>query len=375
MPQSVNSDQKVWAVIAGGGTSGHVHPALAVAAELERRGRLKDEIHFIGSTRGLEAQLVPEHGYGLTALPGRGIQRTINVENVKSAAALGAAATQAWRTLRRLRPAVVISVGGYASLPAVQAAAVLRIPIVVMEQNSVPGAANRFASRWAKVCAVSFPETDLPKAVHTGNPLLGKILEVNRATGTTAAKERLGVDPDRSLVVAFGGSLGARRINQAVVDATTDLADRSDLAIRHLIGDRDWEMFGEHHVDGPLLYQPIRYERAMHDIYAAADLLVCRAGATSVSEIAQTGTPAVLVPLPGAPGDHQTKNAQALTQRRGGLLVKDDALDGSSLVALIEELLADPDRLAEMSANALAQARPGAASAIVDLVETHARER
>lgn len=368
---------QVWAVIAGGGTSGHVHPALAIAGELVRRGRSKDEIHFIGSRRGLEAELVPEHGYGLTALPGRGIQRSISRENVKSIVALGSAAILAWRKLRRLRPAVVVSVGGYASLPALQAAALLRIPIIVTEQNTVPGAANRFGSRWAKACAVAFATTELPKAVHTGNPLLGGILDVDRSDplAVAQAKERLGVDPERRLVAAFGGSLGARRINQAVVDATMALADRDDLTVRHIIGDRDWDLFGSHSVDGPLQYQAVRYERAMNDVYAAADFVVCRSGATSVCEIAETGTPAVFVPLPSAPGDHQTKNAQALTVNGGGLLVKDDELDGSKVVDLVNDLLADPHRLADMSMRAGEQARPNAAADIANLIETHARAR
>jgi UDP-N-acetylglucosamine--N-acetylmuramyl-(pentapeptide) pyrophosphoryl-undecaprenol N-acetylglucosamine transferase len=339
--------RQVWAVIAGGGTSGHVHPALAIAGELVQRGRSKDEIHFIGSSRGLEAELVPEHGYSLTALAGRGIQRSINRENVKSIMALGSAAIQAWHALRLLRPAVVVSVGGYASLPALQAAAVLRIPIIVTEQNTVPGAANRFGGRWAKACAVAFATTDLPKAVHT----------------------------ERRLVAAFGGSLGARRINQAVVDATAVLADRHDLTVRHIIGDRDWELFGSHSVDGPLQYQAVRYERAMNDVYAAADFVICRSGATSVCEIAQTGTPAVFVPLPSAPGDHQAKNARALTASGGGLLVADDELDGAKIVQLVNDLLADPHRLADMSHGASEQARPNAAADIADLIETHALDR
>jgi len=275
---------QVWAVVAGGGTSGHVHPALAIAEELVGRGRSKDEIHFIGSSRGLEAELVPEHGYKLTALPGRGIERAINLQNVKSAAQLGVAGVRALATLRRLKPAVVISVGGYASLPAMAAAAVLKIPIIVTEQNSVPGAANRFGSRWAKACATAFPSTDLPNAVHTGNPLLGPILEVS-------------------------------------------------------------------------------------------DLVVCRAGATSVAEIAETGTPSVLVPLPYAPGDHQTLNARALSDHGGAILMKDADVTGASLVEIVQQLLDTPGDLAELSTKAKALARPDAASAIADLVEMHARER
>jgi len=365
----------VWAVIAGGGTSGHVHPALAIANEFVRRGRSKDEIHFIGSQRGREAEMVPAHGYQLTALPGRGITRSITLQNVKSALALGSASIQALATLRRLKPAVVVSVGGYASLPALAGAALLRIPIVVTEQNSVAGAANRFGSRWAKVCATAFAATDLPNAIHTGNPLLGEILTVDRATGGPAAKARLGVEDGRKLVVAFGGSLGALRINQAVVDATARLSDCGSLAIRHIVGDRDWPKFGDHTVDGKLQYDTVRYETAMADVYAAADLIVCRAGAMSVCEIAETGTPAVFVPLPGAPGDHQTKNARALTDADAALLVPDDEINGESLAKLVVDLLADPDRLAEMSAKTAEQARPKAASDIADLVETYARER
>jgi len=370
-----NATPPIWAVIAGGGTSGHVHPALAIAGELVARGRSRDEIHFIGSSRGLEAELVPEHGYQLTALPGRGIQRKISVDNIKSAVALGSATVQAWRTLRRQRPAVLVSVGGYASLPALQAAVALRIPIVVTEQNTVPGAANRFGSRWAKVCAVAFANTELPKAVHTGNPLLGPILDVDRGdpSAVALARERLGVPPGNQLVVAFGGSLGARRINQAVVDATPALADRTDLTIRHIIGNRDWELFGSHAVGGSLQYQAVEYERSMNDVYAAADLVICRSGATTVCEIAQTGTPAVFVPLPGAPGDHQTKNAQALTASGGGLNVADDQITGERVVELIDELLGDPQRLRDMSLGAKAQARPDAAADIADLIETHAR--
>lgn len=365
----------VWAVIAGGGTSGHVHPALAIANELVRRGRTKDAIHFIGSSRGLEAELVPEHGYALTALPGRGIQRAINLQNITSAAQLGVAGVKALATLRKLKPAVVVSVGGYASLPAIVAAAALKIPIVVTEQNSVPGAANRFGSRWAKACAVAFPRTDLPNAVHTGNPLLGPILEVQRSHGGDFARERLGIEVGRRLIVAFGGSLGARRINEAIIEASAGLHDRSDLAIRHIIGDRDWPLFKDHVVEGVLQYQTVRYEKKMQDVWQGADLVVCRAGATSVAEIAQTGTPCILVPLPGAPGDHQTLNARALSDNDGAVLVEDHALTGPRLLDLINELIDNPTRLAEISNNAASLARPAAASAIADLVEMHARER
>jgi len=260
------------------------------------------------------------------------------------------------------------------------AATVLKIPIIVTEQNSVPGAANRFGSRWAKACATAFPSTDLPNAVHTGNPLLGPILEVDRDRDGDGAKARLGVEPGRRLLVAFGGSLGARRINEAIIELTATLQDRSDLSIRHIIGDRDWPLFGDHRVESAagtpgLQYEPVRYEKNMNDVYAGSDLVVCRAGATSVAEIAETGTPSVLVPLPYAPGDHQTLNARALSDHGGAILMKDADVTGASLVEIVQQLLDTPGDLAELSTKAKALARPDAASAIADLVEMHARER
>lgn len=364
-----------WAVIAGGGTAGHVHPALAIAQELVARGRNQADIHFIGSERGLETTLVPSHGFALTALPGRGITRSLSVQNVRSALGLGVATARALRTLRRLRPAVLVSVGGYASLPALVAAVILRVPIVVTEQNSVPGAANRIAARWARVCAVAFENTDLPRAVTTGNPMFGDILTVDRNAGRDDACARLGIDPGRHVVAAFGGSLGARRINEAVARAAHALASRDDLAIRHIVGDRDWDQFGDQCIDGDLTYQTVRYEDAMADVYAAADLVVCRAGATSVAEIAETGTPAILVPLPGAPGDHQTRNARALADHGGARLIVDHELTSELVVTLLDELLDDPSALSAMGAAAKAQARSDAAAAIASLVEEHARER
>ncbi len=363
----------VWAVIAGGGTAGHVHPALAIADELVRRGYEAQSVHFIGSERGLEKTVVPEHGYPLTLLPGRGIVRRLSVENLRSGLALGKALVMAVRALRRMRPNVLISVGGYASAPAAVAARLVGVPVVVMEQNAVPGAANRLASKWAKACAVSFDGTDLPNAVHTGNPARSDVATVNRARDRSASRAALGVSGNRRLVVVFGGSLGARSINKAVVGALPAIADRPDLSIRHIVGSRDWDDYGNNERLGSLEYVSIEYEQAMHHVYGAADLLVCRAGATSVAEIALTGTPAVLIPLPGAPGDHQTLNARALSDREGAVLVPDGEMTSERLVELIDELAGDVERLQAISTAARTQGRPDAASLIADLVMEHAR--
>ncbi len=365
-----------WAVIAGGGTAGHVHPALAVAEEIVARGRARSDVHFIGSSRGLEATLVPQQGFELTALPGRGIVRKLNVENLRSALGLGRAVVQSVRVLNKLKPSVVVSVGGYASAPAVVAAALLRRPIVVLEQNTVPGAANRLASRWAKVCATSFADTDLPNAVLTGNPIHGATAAVDRsdAVAKSQARRRLGVCENQHFVVAFGGSLGALSINTALSGALGSLTDRSDLCIRHVVGSRDWSRFGSPPDTGTLSYTAVEYETNMADLYLAADLMVCRAGATTVAELALTGTPAVLVPLPNAPGDHQTRNARSLSDNGGAIHIADEDLDSTRLIELVDELVGDSARLDGIETRARAHGHPQAAEVIVDLIERHATE-
>jgi len=358
-------------VIAGGGTAGHVVPGLAIAEELVRRGISRDAVHYVGSERGIETRLVPAAGFPLTVLPGRGIQRRLTIDNLGSALGIMKAFFTSVKLLRRLRPGVVVGLGGYASVPCTMAAALLRIPVVVAEQNAVPGAANRLASKFAKACAVSFPGTDLPRATVTGNPVRVEVLDVDRATQRAAARSRIGVGADRALLAVFGGSLGARRINEALFQALPEWSGRSDLAIRHVAGARDYDDLASRvpiSPDDPISFDLVRYEDDMPSVYAAADLVLCRSGASSVAELAVAGVPAVLVPLPGAPGDHQTANAMALVKVGGAVMIPDIELDGARLMTEVDSLLADPARLHDMSAAAAGSARRDAASAVVDLV-------
>jgi len=367
----LRSSTDTWAVIAGGGTAGHVLPGLAIAEELVRRGVPRSGVHYVGSARGIENRLVPEAGFPLTVLPGRGIERRVTIENVRSVFGIASALFTSVRLLRRLRPSVVVGLGGYASVPCAMAAVVLRIPLVVAEQNAVPGAANRLAARFARVSAVSFPDTDLPHATLTGNPVRPEVLAVDRGSQRTEARESLGVASDRVLLVVFGGSLGARRINEALFEALPSWKNRPDLAIHHVAGTRDFDDLQSRvpiQGDDDLQFRLIRYEDDMPMVYAAADLILCRAGASSVAELAVVGIPSILIPLPGAPGDHQTANAKALASVGGAVVIPDGQLDGVRLVAEVELLLADEDRLNEMSACAAASARRDAASAVVDLL-------
>ncbi|HUE60854.1 MAG TPA: undecaprenyldiphospho-muramoylpentapeptide beta-N-acetylglucosaminyltransferase [Acidimicrobiales bacterium] len=388
------NSQKVWAVVAGGGTGGHAVPAVAIGRALVGRGHPADSIHFVGSQRGIERRLVPAAGFEITLLPGRGIVRRFSWSNVGAAAGLLSAVAKATRLLTRLRPAVVISVGGYASAACSVAAISLRIPLIVAEQNAVPGLVNRLAGRFARACAVSFPDTPLPRAVVTGNPVRPEIRGADRSPeGRRAARASLGIPEGSRVVAVAGGSLGARRINQATVDLARLWKDRGDVAIRHVAGERDFEMVRDAAGDlaqspsespasplpvpvpgssGSLVYQVVRFEDRMDLLLSAADIAVQRAGG-SVAELTAVGVPSILVPLPAAPGDHQTLNAQRLVQAGAAVMVPDSEFDAQRLAAELERLLFDQEALEEMAAAARAVAFPDAADSVAALAEQHAR--
>ncbi len=369
-------------VFAGGGTAGHVLPGIAVANALVARGHDPASIHFVVSERGSERSLVVDAGYPVTALPGRGIQRRLSpsaiVANVGAVGGLVLAVVRAFALVRRVRPGAVVVLGGFASAAAALAAAVLRVPLVVAEQNARAGAVSRLAGRVAVACALPFPDTDLPKGTLTGNPVRAEVLAVDRAGGRDAARAALDLPLDRTVVAVFAGSLGATRINTAVSGLAERWSDRADLAIRHVVGDRDWDAAaaapGPSRDDG-LLYQRIRYEDRMDLLLAAADLVVCRSGGTTVAEISVVGCPAVLVPLPIATRDHQRANAAALVDAGAAVLLPDAEVDAGRLDEIVSGLIAAPGRLTEMAAAARTVALPEAADRVADLIEAHARVR
>jgi len=369
-------EQRAFALLAGGGTAGHVIPGLAVARALVARGHEPSSLIFVGSERGVEARLVPEAGFPLVALPGRGIQRKLTLANIRASAGLLVAVAKSVSLVRRRRPNVVVVVGGYASVGCTVGAVLSRVPIVVTEQNARAGLANRLAGRFARAAAVPFPETDLPRKVVAGNPVRPEILAVDRERDRRAARAELGLPDDRKVVAVFSGSLGARRINDAVRDLLPQWRHRGDLAIRHVIGSRDWDEIGGavELPEGGLLYQPVRYEDRMHLLLAAADVAVTRAGGNTVAELAVVGLPAILVPLPIAPRDHQTANAAVLTRAGGAKHVPDHELDAARLREELEELLSDLDQLRAMGKAAQSVAYRDAADRVARLVKEHARD-
>jgi UDP-N-acetylglucosamine--N-acetylmuramyl-(pentapeptide) pyrophosphoryl-undecaprenol N-acetylglucosamine transferase len=288
---------------------------------------------------------------------------------------------RAMALLRRLRPQVVVSVGGYASVPPVLAARALGIPIVVLSYDAVPGAAARLGSRLATTTAVAFDTSPHPRKVVTGAPLRRAIVEVDVARDRRAARDALGIPNDRFTVLAFGGSLGSGKLNEVVGVFAGVSADRRDLAVRHIVGPRHAALLEAddrpggrpalvttERADG-LWYQVVRYEDQMHLAYAAADLVVARSGATTVAELAALGVPSVLVPWPLATEDHQTANARTLADAGAAVLVPETELTPERLAREVERLATDRAALGAMAERAGALGHRDAADRIAALVE------
>jgi undecaprenyldiphospho-muramoylpentapeptide beta-N-acetylglucosaminyltransferase len=372
--------QRRYAVIAGGGTAGHVFVALALARALVERGVEPDHIELVGSSRGQEATRAAGEGFPLTLLPGRGIVRRWRpvdlIANAGAVAGLLFAVLWELAMAVRRRPKVVVSVGGYASVPTGLAAAVLRIPLVLVNIDAKAGAAHRLLGRFASASAVAFGGTGLPHPVVTGAPVRQDLAALARTPDAAGrARLALGIPPERRTVVIFGGSLGARRLNDAALALAAIFAKCSGLTLYHVCGHRNFDEVQRASppaVDGGLCYRLVPFEEDSVSLYAAADLMVCRAGALTVAELSVVGVPSVLVPLPGAPGDHQSANAMALGDAGAAVVVHDEECTGERLATIVNELLADRDRLVAMGRAAVGLGRPRAAQDVAELVQAHA---
>ncbi len=370
------SSSRCQVIITGGGTAGHTNPGIAVAQALVRAGLAAEEIHFVGGERGNEGELVPAAGFSIDLLPGRGIQRRLTLENVASVRGLLRGLLDARAILTDRQPSVVLCLGGYAAAGASLAAVGARIPVVISEQNARASAVNRLLGRFAKVCALPYPDTDLPNGVLTGNPIRQSVVQAVQEADRVEARQRLGLPPDRLALAVWSGSLGARSVNQAIRDLAIRWADRADVAIYHVVGRRDWDDFKDPPPElhqAALRYITVDYEDRMPSLLAAADLAVCRAGASTTAELAVAGLPALLVPLPGAPRDHQTANSEELVTAGGALRLTDAELSADRLAAELEPLLDDATRIKEMADAAASVGRPKAADDVARiLIETGA---
>lgn len=368
-------------LITGGGTAGHTNPGIAVAEALVADGVPRNGIHFVGGERGNEGALVADAGFSIDLLPGRGIQRRLTIQNLGSVFGLLKGLFKGLAIVAKRKPDVVLCLGGYAAFACSAAAVVRRIPVIVTEQNARASAVNRLFGKRAEACAVPFPGTDLPRSVVTGNPIRAAIVDAVTSTSPAQARHRLverrlpGAEAkaldQRVLIAIWAGSLGATRINTAVGELAQRWAGRADVALYHIVGRRDWEKFGQ---DPPpldrdgLIYITVEYEDHMADVLVASDLGVCRAGASTVSEIAVAGLPAILVPLPIATRDHQRANARELTDVGGAILINDDETDVDRLEKELSPLIGDVERRRAMTTAARSVARPDAAADVARLV-------
>jgi UDP-N-acetylglucosamine--N-acetylmuramyl-(pentapeptide) pyrophosphoryl-undecaprenol N-acetylglucosamine transferase len=334
-------------LLAGGGTAGHTSPLIATADALQRL-EPDVEITCLGTPRGLENRVVPEAGYPLELIPPVPLPRKPGADLLRVPTRLRGAVRATYDVLDRVRPDVVVGYGGYVSMPVYVAARRRKLPVVVHEQNALPGLANKVGARVARRVVVSFPDTPLPRAEYVGLPIRRMISTLDRAALRAEARAHFGLDADRPTLLVTGGSQGARRLNQSVAGSARALAD-AGVQVLHVVGPQG-EATPEQ-TDVP--YVTVPFVDRMDLAYAAADLVVCRAGASSVTEAAAVGLPAVFVPLPIGNGE-QEHNARPVVDAGGALLVADGALTPEWVSATVPALATDPERLATMGAAAAA---------------------
>jgi len=349
-------------IIAGGGTGGHLFPGVAVAREIQRRDSAS-KILFVGAEQGIEARIVPKEGFELRTLPVGGIKGLGITRQVRNLIGMASGIFKAKAILQEFKPDVVIGVGGYASFPMLCAATVGGYPRVIMEQNAIPGLANRVLGRWVNFAAVTDARTQSffgKRAVVTGNPVRPEFKTIPPKTHMAPYT-----------ILIFGGSQGAQSINRAVLEALDSLADWKDrIRFVHQTGERQLQDVQQAYAAKGFQADVRSFFNNFHQQYAEADLIVSRSGATTVAEIKAAGRAAILVPFPFAADDHQTKNARAMVDENAALLISNADLTGKHLADAIRGLLADPHRLQEIENNARRIAILDAEQRIVNLVET-----
>lgn len=360
-------------VVAGGGTAGHVHPGLALAEELSRRGI---ETCFIGSARGPERDLVSRRGFAFRAIEVAGLERRLGWGTLVAGGKLVAASGRSLTMLASIDPQVVVTTGGYVSLPVALAARIRRIPLIVHEQNRLLGLANRLAARFADIIAVSFPDSEArwgPRALLVGNPVRPEIGRLEAASGRVSASDHFRLDPGRRTLLIVGGSQGARTINEAALGAYDRWRHDERLQVLHLAGRRKLEeteslLRALRRPDDGILWRVAGYTDRMDLAYAASDLALCRSGASTIAELAAVGLPAILVPYPFATADHQRANAEAVAAGGGAQVVLDAGLSSEVVAETVAALIFDDHRLAQMAKAMSMLARADAAERLADAV-------
>ena len=359
-------------LIAGGGTGGHLYPGIALARELQRRDATA-HVSFAGTAQGIEARVVPREGFALDLLRVTGLKGKKRIERLRGFLLLPIAAIDAWRIVSMQRPDVVVGVGGFASGPVLALAALRGYPTMLLEQNALPGITNRLLARLVRAAAVNFEEalTYFPRTGFVaGNPVRPEFFPAQNEE----ANDRTNQPHDAARVLIFGGSQGAHAINVAMVEAAARLAASGiRLAITHQTGERDLDLVRTAYQRAGLEARVEAFIFQIDGEMKAADVVVSRAGATTLSELAASGRPSILVPLPTSSDDHQRKNADVVAKAGAAVVIEERDLKTGALGDALAALLAEPNRRREMGRAASRLARPDAAARIADRVEELAR--
>jgi UDP-N-acetylglucosamine--N-acetylmuramyl-(pentapeptide) pyrophosphoryl-undecaprenol N-acetylglucosamine transferase len=352
-------------VLAGGGTAGHIEPMLALADALRRRG---DDLRItcLGTARGMETRLVPARGYDLRLIPPVPLPRKPSLDLLRVPGRVRRSVADTRAVLEEVSADVVVGFGGYVALPAYLAARRSGVPIVVHEQNALPGLANRIGARLAARVAVTAPGTPLYRGEHVGMPLRTALSSLDRAARRPEARAAFGLDADRPTLLVFGGSQGARTLNRAAV-AAADALTAAGVQVLHARGPKNTGVTVPERPPGSAPYVVVDYLERMDLAYAAADLALCRAGAVTVAELSAVGLPAAFVPLPIGNGE-QRRNALPVVEAGGGLLVEDADLDEDWITTHLVPLLTDPAALSGYARHAAAAGVPDADDRLAHIV-------
>lgn len=354
-------------LIAAGGTGGHIYPGIAVAKEILRRDA-NSSVKFVGTMRGLETKLVPDNGFDLLTINSAGLKNVGFAGKLKGLYLLPKSFLEARSLIKDFQPDVVIGAGGYVTGPVLLTASLMRIPTMVMESNALPGFTNRQLAKFVTKAALTFAESLKffgNKGVVIGNPVRREFFEI-------PPKAR---DEKKFSLLIFGGSQGARAINNAMVEALPELKFFQDrLQITHQTGEADYETIVKGYHANDWQTADIRpYIKDMMSEFARTDLIICRAGATTCAELAAAGKAAVMIPLPTAADDHQRVNAETLQAAGAARMILQKDLNGASLTREIAELIEKPERISEMEKAAKSLAKADAAEVTVNLIEDLAR--
>jgi UDP-N-acetylglucosamine--N-acetylmuramyl-(pentapeptide) pyrophosphoryl-undecaprenol N-acetylglucosamine transferase len=361
-------------IIAGGGTGGHLFPGLAVAEELKSRDAAT-EILFVGTELGIEARVVPREGYPIKFLRAEGLVGVSIARKIRSMVKMFFSVIDSYRIIKTVNPDIVIGVGGYASGAIVFLSFLMSVPTMVLEQNSVPGLTNKVLGKVVNTVCITYQESasffPREKTFLTGNPIRTYILKGN----VEAGRKLFSLEPELFTVFAFGGSSGAQSINMALVDALNHLHDlRDKIQFLHQTGMKDYEKIREAYrlagfkgTIAPFIYQ-------MGEAYAVADVVVSRAGATTLAELTALGKPAILVPYPFAAGNHQELNARRLQEIGAAGMILDHELKGETLAAAIREMYMNRSSRIEMQKNSKSVGRTEACGKVVDIAMSLIRQ-